>query len=176
MSSPGTPCKPRRELRATVFRRRPIHCRSVGGRSNGSQFSSTNSPSRLHRPIPWVRTIFVMPFSRCAVYTPLVWSSQTFVRFSHASFSKKAPPKRGQQGRQDEARRSRCWREPGALPGISQGVLRRADQRRAVVPPRVQQLLCASCLDFSALDPWMKRKQKRVVYYWGANFSWRDCP
>jgi hypothetical protein len=45
MSSPGTPCKPRRELRAIVFRRRPIHCRSVGGRSNGSQFRRPIRPA-----------------------------------------------------------------------------------------------------------------------------------
>jgi hypothetical protein len=84
-SSLGTPYTARRELRAIVFQQRPMHCRSVRGRSNGSQFRRLAGPASYIGQCRGCARSLSCPLSRRAPYRPLVWRGQTFVRSRHTS-------------------------------------------------------------------------------------------
>ena len=83
MSSPGTSCTALGELRAIVFRRRPI-CRSVVGRSNGSRFRGSARPARCIGRCRGCARSLSCTLSRRAPIPRVVLCRQTFVRSRHA--------------------------------------------------------------------------------------------
>ena len=91
MSSPGTTCTARGELRAIVFRRRPMRGRNVGGRSNGSRFRRSARPASCIGQCRGCARSVSCTLSRRAPYPRVALCSQTFVHSRHAPHETRDP-------------------------------------------------------------------------------------
>ncbi len=73
------PCTARGELRAIVFRRRPVRGRRVGGRSNGSRFRRSARPASCIGQCRECARLVSCTLSRRAPYPRVALCSQTLV-------------------------------------------------------------------------------------------------